>query len=223
MHHCRADDRGSVLSRMSYARPAPASALIFNVAQGEQMVTAAYSLSDYVDDLRAITAKTQDDEAIIHQVRPLAKRMADSKDWLDQRYYECDEEQGFGVHLLHEEADHTLAIFAVAWLPGRGTPPHDHGTWAVVAGVDGPEKNIFWKRADDGSRPGYAEIRHNGERVYADGDVVAMLPGEIHTVRNESNAVTLSLHTYGKHVNFTERSQFDSEKNTATPFLLKEL
>jgi hypothetical protein len=26
----------------------------------------------------------------------------------------------------------------VSWLPGRGTPPHDHGTWAVVAG------GFFW-------------------------------------------------------------------------------
>ncbi|MFQ5757459.1 MAG: hypothetical protein ACE5H7_15375 [Acidiferrobacterales bacterium] len=186
------------------------------------MATVAYSLSDYVNDLRAITAKTQDDEAIIRQVRPLAKRMAESKDWLDQRYYECDEEQGFGVHLLHEEADHTLAIFAVAWLPGRGTPPHDHGTWAVVAGVDGPEKNIFWKREDDGSRAGYAKLEHNGERIFGEGEVVAFLPREIHTVWNDSDAVTLSLHTYGKHINFTGRSQFDPEKNTATPFLLKE-
>jgi predicted metal-dependent enzyme (double-stranded beta helix superfamily) len=92
----------------------------------------------------------------------------------------------------------------------------------VVAGVDGAERNIFWKRLDDGSRAGYAELEQNGERTYVDGEVVAMLPGEIHTVRNETDAITLSLHTYGKHVNFTERSQFDPEKRTATPFILKE-
>ena len=47
------------------------------------------------------------------------------------------------VHVLHEESDHRLAVFAVSWLPGRGVPPHDHGTWAIVVGVDGPEKNLF--------------------------------------------------------------------------------
>ncbi len=186
------------------------------------MATATYALRDYVSDLRAIAAEARDDEAIIQHVRPLAKRMALSKDWLNPNYYKCDEEQGFGVHLLHEEPDHTLAIFAIAWLPGKGTPPHDHGTWAVVVGVDGPERNIFWRRVDDGSRPGYAEIEHNGERIYGEGDVVAMLPAEIHTVCNESDAVTLSLHTYGKHINFTDRSQFDPKKHTETPFIVKE-
>ena len=186
------------------------------------MAVAVYSLSDYVTDLRTITRETQDAETILHRVRPLAKRMALSKSWLDDQHYKCDEEQGFGVHLLHEEPDHTLAVFAVAWLPGRGTPPHDHGTWAVVAGVDGAERNIFWKRTDDGSRAGYAELEQNGERTYVDGDVVAMLPGEIHTVRNETDAVTVSLHTYGKHINFTARSQFDPQNQTATPFIVKE-
>lgn len=182
----------------------------------------AYGLADYVADLRSIVARTTDDEAVIRQVRPLARRLAESKTWVEPRMYTCDEEQGFGVHLLHEEPDHTLAVFALAWLPNRGTPPHDHQTWAVVAGVEGSEKNIFWKRGDDGSRPGYAELEHNGERTYGPGDVVAFLPQQIHTVWNETDAVTLSLHTYGKHINFTGRSEFDPEKNTATPFVVKE-
>lgn len=137
------------------------------------MANHTYTLSEYVADLRTITAETQGDEAIVERVRPLARRLALNKAWADPRYYTCDEEQGFGVHLLHEEPDHTLAVFALAWLPNRGTPAHDHGTWAIVAGIDGDEENTFWKRLDDGSRPGYAELKHNGERVYGPGDVVS--------------------------------------------------
>jgi predicted metal-dependent enzyme (double-stranded beta helix superfamily) len=181
-----------------------------------------YTLSQYVADLRTVVAEIQGDEAIVKRVRPLAQRLALNKDWIDPRYYTCDEVQGFGVHLLHEEPDHTLAVFALAWLPNRGTPAHDHGTWAVVAGVDGDEKNTFWKRLDDGSRAGYAELKHNGERVYGPGEVVSFLPSEIHTVWNHTDAVTLSLHTYGKHINFTGRSKFDPERRTATPYIVKE-
>lgn len=186
------------------------------------MTNDTYTLSQYVADLRTIVAETQGDEAIVERVRPLAQRLALNKDWVDPRYYTCNEEQGFGPHLLHEEPDHTLAVFAIAWLPKRGTPAHDHGTWAVVAGIDGKEKNTFWKRLDDGSRPGYAELKWNGERVYGPGDVVSFLPREIHTVCNDTDAVTLSLHTYGKHFNFTGRSQFDPEQRTETPFVVKE-
>ena len=34
-------------------------------------------------------------------------------------------------------------VFAACFKPGRVTPVHDHGTWAVVAGVDGEEKNTI--------------------------------------------------------------------------------
>jgi predicted metal-dependent enzyme (double-stranded beta helix superfamily) len=142
-------------------------------------------------------------------------------DWLQADHYRCDPEQGFGVHLLHEEADHALAVFAIAWLPGRGAPPHHHGTWAVVVGVDGPETNTFWKRLDDGSQPGSAEIAWNGEKVFGPGEVVAFLPHDIHSVTNETQAVTVSLHVYGKHLNYTGRSQFDRTAKTETPFLIR--
>lgn len=154
--------------------------------------------------------------------RALVRRAALAKEaWLRPYMYEADPEQGFGVHLLHEEPDHTLAVFAVSWLPGRGTPPHDHGTWALVAGVDGPEMNTFFERVDDRTRQGHAQLKKIGEKVFGVGEVVAMPSGGIHIVWNETDKVTLSLHIYGKHINFTGRSQFNLEKQTETPFILK--
>lgn len=186
------------------------------------MAIATYTLADYIADLRCITQETHDPEVIIARVGPLAERVALSRGWLQPQHYTCDAVQGFGVHLLHEEPDHTLAVFAIAWLPGRGAPPHNHGTWAVVSGVDGVETNLFWKRVDDGTQPGYAEIRPNGEQQFSAGDVVAFLPHEIHSVLNRTEAVTVSLHTYGKHLNFTGRSQFDPAAKVEKAFLIKE-
>jgi len=182
----------------------------------------SYSLDEYVEDLRAIAEQTSDDRAIIGKVRPLARRLALSKTWLKPEHYKCNEEQGFGVHLLHEEADHTLAVFAVSWLPGGGAPPHNHGTWAVVAGVDGPEVNGFWDRIDDRSREGYAELSKRAEKSFSEGEVVALEPDHIHSVVNNTDAVTVSLHTYGLHVNHTGRSRFDIEKNLEIPYTVVE-
>jgi predicted metal-dependent enzyme (double-stranded beta helix superfamily) len=182
------------------------------------MSTARYDLKRFVDDLRAITGSTSDEHEIIRRVRPLARDLALARTWLEPGHYQGDPAQGFGVHLLHEEADHTLAVFAASWLPGRGAPPHNHGTWAVVAGVDGLEKNVFWKRVDDGLRSGYAEIVKAGEKVFGAGDVVTFLPESIHSVTNDTDAVTVSLHVYGKHVNYTTRSQFDPETRVAKEF-----
>jgi predicted metal-dependent enzyme (double-stranded beta helix superfamily) len=186
-----------------------------------QLIPDAYSLGSYIEDLRQITRETDSEDEIIKSVRPLAQRLAVEKNWLQQHHYETDSEQGFLAHLLHEEPDHTLAVFVVSWLPGRGAPPHDHGTWAVVAGVEGIEHNIRYKRVDDGSRSDYAELEVKHALDANVGELVCMKTGGIHSVRNESEQVTLSLHTYGKHINYTARSQFDLETNEKKDFKVR--
>ena len=183
-------------------------------------MTQASSLDRYIEDLRRVLAETDDETEIIARVGPLAQRAAQEKDWLQPKHYEVDAEQGFGVHLLHEEPDHSLAVFLLAWLPGRGTPPHDHGTWAVVAGVEGVERNIRYERLDDRTRPGYAELGVKHDFLAGEGDLVCMRTGGIHAVHNETDRVTLSLHTYGKHINYTNRSQFDLQTNAQAPFVV---
>ncbi len=178
----------------------------------------SYGIDAYVADLRRITAGTTDESEIIEQLCPHAQRLATDKSWLKPEHSRPDPEQGIGVHLLHEETDHTLAVFVVSWEPGRGAPPHDHGTWAVVAGIDGDERNISYARLDDRSRAGYAEIEVKKETVAGPGDLICMKTGGIHSITNDSDRVTLSLHTYGKHVNYTERSQFDPTTNSAKDF-----
>ena len=111
-------------------------------------------------------------------------------------------------------------MFAAAWLPGRGPAPHNHGTWAVVAGVDGAETNISWERSTTGRGPG----TRGAKRERADlgpGDVLTFLPGAIHSVVNHTREVTVSLHVYGFNINFTPRSQFDVEQGLERPVTLR--
>lgn len=174
----------------------------------------------FVRDLRAITTAASSPGAIIAELRPMVRELALSRDWVQPHHYACDPAQGFGVHALHEEVDQTLWVVAFSWLPGRGAPPHDHRTWAVVAGVEGMETNTYWRRLDDGRRPGHAELAPIGEEVVGPGDVVAFLPDAIHSVRNQTDRVTLSLHVYGRNLNRVGRSQFDPENQTERPFIV---
>ena len=112
-------------------------------------------------------------------------------------------------------------MIAAAWLPGHGVAPHNHGTWAVVACVDGPERNTFWKRLDDGSRPGHARIVKVAEKDFGPGDVLTLLPDAIHSVRNDTAAVTVSLHAYGYNLNMSGRLQFDPERDAVESVALR--
>lgn len=179
------------------------------------------SFEQFVNDLRSAASGLTDDRDAIRAVVPLVKRMAENEgSWLKPHHYKCAEEQGFGVHLLHEEPDHSLAVFAFSWLPGRGAPPHDHATWAVVAGVDGQERNVNWRRNDDGSQEGRCDIEVRNELVMQKAQVLSFMPDDIHSVHNDSDAVTVSFHVYGRNVNFTGRRMFDPDTGEVEKFVV---
>jgi len=180
-----------------------------------------YSPEQYVNDLRAITAKEADPVKITDLVAPLAKRFAQSAGWFRPEYRECDVEQGFGVHVLHEEPNHDLAVFLVSWLPNRGTPPHNHKAWGVGVGLEGEEQEISYDRLADGATPGFADLRRGGEQVMTAGDIARCYPEHIHRVWNVGKNVSMSLHTYGRHINYTGRSEFDVEHKHERPFVVK--
>ena len=184
------------------------------------MTATEYVLENFVADLRRIVGASEDEAAILAQVQPLARRFAGERSWLCEAMYGADPALGFGTTLLHAEVDHSLFVVVDSWLPGRGVPPHDHATWAVVVGVDGSERNIFWQRLDDATRPGYAELQRIGEQSIGPGETLPIASGSIHSVINETPHTRLSFHVYGRHLNHAARRQFDPEHNRERPFII---
>lgn len=184
------------------------------------MSDAEYTLSRFVADLKSVVKAHPDAHDILREVKPLAVRLAVCADLRGRCNKQADAVQGFGFQILHEEADRTLSVALLSWLPGRGTPPHDHGTWGVVVGVEGDEVNTFWKRVDDGSRPGHAELEKLSEMTFSPGEAIGFMPAIIHSVHNHADTLSVSLHVYGKNVNFTSRSKFDAEKRTVEPWIV---
>ena len=172
------------------------------------------AVAEFIDGLRVLSAGAPAESELLERAKPLLLRLARLHSWRTPELYECDAAQGFGVTVLHEEPDRSLWLVAVAWLPHRGAPPHNHGTWAVVAGIDGAEKNILWRRR--GGR-----LERQGEELLGPGQVVGYAGSAIHSVLNETDRVTLSLHAYGRNLNFVERSQFDAETGAEKPFKLQ--
>ena len=184
------------------------------------MSALAYSLDDYVEDLRQITRSETDEKAIVRRVEPLARKLMAKADWVTKTHKTCNPDQGFGVHLLHEEPDHSNAVFLLAWMPDRGTLPHNHKTWAVVVGVEGDEEEVIWHRRDDGARKGHAELERGTNAMLAKGKSSCLLSEDIHSVWNTGREISMSLHTYGRHINHTDRSEFDPEANAERPFIV---
>lgn len=77
------------------------------------------------------------------------------------------------------------------------------------------------KALDDGSKPGFADLKATKEETLFPGRAACCLPDDIHSVVNNGSRVAVSLHTYGRHLNHTGRSTFDVEAKTETPLFLK--
>ena len=169
----------------------------------------AQAVSDLVAKLKGVMAAPGEPAEIAARVAALAQPLAEDTSWIEPRCFDGNEEQGFAVTILHEEPDHTLLVETVCWLPGRGVAPPDHQTWGVVIGLEGTERNVNWRRLDDGAREGYADLEVDQEIVVTRGDTVLLMPDDIHSVRNEGETPSLSLHIYGKSLAHVARSEFD--------------
>src|SRR5579864_409607 len=113
------------------------------------------------------------------------------------------------VYRLAEDPDRRFALYASAGVPGKAQPPHNHTTWAVIAGVFGDEHNVFYERIDNRDAPGVGRIRKTGELTVRRGNACAFLPDDFHTIEVTGGKPSLHLHLYGMSLeNLPERIYF---------------
>ena len=101
------------------------------------------------------------------------------------------------IFRLAEDPDNRFALYASAGALGKYQPPHNHTTWAVIAGVFGQEHNVMYERCDDRSVPGQGKLRKTGERTVTKGVAVSYLPDDFHTIQTQGDEEGLHLHLYG--------------------------
>jgi predicted metal-dependent enzyme (double-stranded beta helix superfamily) len=122
-------------------------------------------------------------------------------------------------YILSRDGDGRFALYMSVSSEGRETPPHNHTTWAVIAGLKGQEHNQFYCRLDDGSEPGTGRIEKTERLVVVHGDGVTLMPDTVHSIYLEGEAPIMMLHMYGRALDLLdERVAFDMENGTTWKF-----
>ncbi len=143
-------------------------------------------------------------------VKPLLIELADRAELFPPEHFPVAGGHG-RVYRLAEDSDRRFALYASAGLPGKVQPPHNHTTWAVIAGVFGDEHNVFYERTDDRGTPGVGGLRKTGELTVRRGTACALLPDDFHTIEVAGGAPSLHLHLYGTSLeNLPERVFFSA-------------
>jgi predicted metal-dependent enzyme (double-stranded beta helix superfamily) len=169
-----------------------------------------YTLDAFARDLDALVAEEASDRrALVGRAGPLLERLLADMSWLDARYREP--RGGSVQYLLRQHPEAKYSIVAVVFDTDYSTTVHNHGTWGLVGVYHGEEREERFKRTDDRSRPGHAELRAAGAVVNRPGAVTWLIaPDEdIHRIRNLAPHPSLSIHVYGGDLNGKLRERYD--------------
>lgn len=178
------------------------------------------AVAEVVSKVRQIEHEHGVTRDALERIRGVLVELAERKELFPESDYPSpsEGERSF-MYLLSEEPDHRFALYLSTGVPGRSSPPHNHTTWAAIAGIDGEEENRVYERADDGSVPGKGEIREVHRVVLRAGDGIAFLPDDIHSIHVVSPTPTRHLHMYGMSVeHLPNRVEFDMGAGTYKVF-----
>ena len=111
------------------------------------------------------------------------------------------------LYRITEDADGSYALYVYRPKPGKETPPHNHTTWAVVAGIEGEEPTRFYERIGRGAT---ATLKMQREFAVGPGQAAAYLPDDFHSIHIRGERAICHLHLYGRRLeDLTGREAWD--------------
>ncbi len=169
----------------------------------------------FITDLRAIWSADGDDGRRMANAKPLLEKLVmDPK--LKARSASWPSTEGRKNLLLYVDPDYHFVINAVVRVPGRTGSIHDHAdAWVLYGVLDGTESLERFDRIDDGSRPGYAEVKLASVTTGSQGKVDLVPPRAIHAEQGgptRSVAIIVRSQKLGEGTVLQHR--YDREANT---------
>jgi predicted metal-dependent enzyme (double-stranded beta helix superfamily) len=177
--------------------------------------SSVYRLYRFLTDLEDILENIEDDAHRLGAIAPLVRKLLNESPWLFLSMLEPDPETGWEIMTLYDEPSFPLTVQLVAWAGGTVSPIHNHGSWGIVALLEGQEKNTFWRRNPQSDIPN--KIEQVGEKILSDGDILCLMPDAIHHIEAMGYKPTISLNIYGE-TNYDNRFEFNAIEHTAINF-----
>jgi predicted metal-dependent enzyme (double-stranded beta helix superfamily) len=111
------------------------------------------------------------------------------------------------LYRLAEDDDHRFALYINAAGGKCDTPAHNHTTWAVIAGIQGDERNHFYNRSTSGVP------KQTGSDVVKQGKGVAFRPDDLHSIHIDGSVPVINFHMYGLALEQLHQRQYYSDKD----------
>jgi predicted metal-dependent enzyme (double-stranded beta helix superfamily) len=162
-----------------------------------------------VEDAAQVVAQAGATVRAFGRIGDLLRRLSEQPDLLSQASMSALHGSGSTFTILAEASDGSVLMFAR--FPSEApTPVHNHNSWGVARVIKGRDRHILWRRTDDGSKQGRAELEVVDDRVLEVGDWVFFgpPPDDIHSQQGvEAEAIELVY--FGRNPTLQPRLYFD--------------
>ncbi len=179
-----------------------------------------HAVAASLTEIRAIEESDGVTETSLEKIKGVLLQLARKRPLFDDRAFPPPDRDGISnFYKLSIDDDDRYALYLSVGRKGRETPPHNHTTWAVIVGMSGEEENRIYRRADDGSVDGEAELTLIDSKVLRADDGLAYMPDAIHSIHVISDEPTRHFHMYGTALHaLPERVQFDTDSGRYSHF-----
>ena len=163
------------------------------------------AIEAFVQHANALTHECADAADCVLALAPLMLTLAgEASTFLQPQHYRTHPDH-YSRNLVYDAPDASLSLYTIVWTPGQWTPVHDHGSWGVVAVLEGvlEERNYVRLSPDTG---GDQDIRlaRGGVILLGPGAVTSFVPNPDHihiTGVPAERSRAVSLHLYGRMMN----------------------
>lgn len=134
----------------------------------------------FISELRDVWEAESDEGRRMQKAKPLLERLVKDPA-LKAHSAAWPSTEGRKNLLFYVDPDYHFVINGVVRVPGRTGSIHDHAdAWVLYGVLDGTESLERFDRVDDGSRPGYAEVKLATVTTGSQGKVDLVPPRAIH-------------------------------------------
>jgi len=172
-----------------------------------------YSLQDFCADTKSILKSRPGDEARAAVAEKLKGLLAD-RGFIAAHFNEATEE---AQRVVYADPDLGFNVLVHHQRPGRRGQPHDHGdSWAIYGVARGYTVMTEWRRIDDGSKPGHADVEPSKTYRLDVGQAAAYGPHVIHNTHHPEGAWVVRV--TGCDLDQIRRHRFNPEKHEVREF-----
>ncbi|MBZ8180823.1 cysteine dioxygenase family protein [Oscillatoria salina] len=172
-------------------------------------------LTEVEDVVNEAEVKGTKEEDFLPELRKLVRSLVMNNYWIKTQIPEPSEKTGVSWLMLYDELGFPLTVQTETILPGTISPIHNHGTWGVVAMLQGKQKNIFWQRSPTATHQD--KITQVGAQILEPGDIISFTTEAIHAVEAMGDTPTVTFNIYGETF-ASKRFQFDPLTHQAKHF-----